>query len=110
MYPVPKSISDTFPILGTEFTHDPLASSGITKFVYALCNSCFHALASQVDFSKMLFQFRDKYEHLLRADSALAREYEHLKQDLARRYPTDRDAYTSGKTEFVASALGRHGG
>ena len=50
--------------------------------------------------------FRD----LLRADPALAREYERLKQDLARRYPTDRDAYTSGKTEFVASALGRHGG
>ena len=42
---------------------------------------------------------------LLRVD-----EYERLKQDLARRYPTDRDAYTSGKTEFVASALGRHGG
>lgn len=50
--------------------------------------------------------FRD----LLRAEPALAREYERLKQDLARRYPTDREAYTSGKTEFVARALGRHGG
>jgi GrpB-like predicted nucleotidyltransferase (UPF0157 family) len=48
--------------------------------------------------------FRD----LLRADRAIAREYERLKQNLAQRYPTDRDAYTSGKTEFVARALGRH--
>ena len=28
-----------------------------------------------------------------------------LKQDLAARYPHDRDAYTDGKTEFVAEVL-----
>ena len=61
-YPVPKPISDTFPI-GNGFTHDPLASSGITKFVYALCNACFHALAAHVDFSKMIRQFRETYQH-----------------------------------------------
>jgi GrpB-like predicted nucleotidyltransferase (UPF0157 family) len=48
--------------------------------------------------------FRD----LLRTDLAVAREYERLKQDLAQRYATDRDAYTFGKTEFVARALGRY--
>ena len=48
--------------------------------------------------------FRD----LLRANPAIAREYESLKEDLARRYPADRDAYTSGKTAFVAKALGRN--
>jgi len=47
--------------------------------------------------------FRD----LLRADTALARRYQGLKEDLAARFPSDRDAYTEGKTEFVAKALGQ---
>jgi len=47
--------------------------------------------------------FRD----LLRADPALVRRYELLKQELAARFPNDRDAYTEGKTEFVANALGQ---
>ena len=47
--------------------------------------------------------FRD----LLRADPALARQYGRLKQALAERYSTDRDAYTDGKSEFVEAALGR---
>jgi GrpB-like predicted nucleotidyltransferase (UPF0157 family) len=46
--------------------------------------------------------FRD----LLRADAALARKYELLKQNLAERYPTDREAYTDGKAVFVVEALG----
>ena len=46
--------------------------------------------------------FRD----LLRAHPALVRRYEMLKLDLAARFPGNRDAYTAGKTEFVASALG----
>jgi len=45
--------------------------------------------------------FRDR----LRADPALVRRYELLKEDLAARFPNDRDAYTGGKTEFVANAL-----
>jgi GrpB-like predicted nucleotidyltransferase (UPF0157 family) len=47
--------------------------------------------------------FRD----LLRADPVLAREYESLKEQLARRYRTDRDAYTKSKTDFVQNALSR---
>jgi GrpB-like predicted nucleotidyltransferase (UPF0157 family) len=47
--------------------------------------------------------FRD----LLRADTALVRRYEKLKEDLAARFPDDREAYTEGKTEFVANALGQ---
>ena len=30
---------------------------------------------------------------------------ERLKEELAARYPTDREAYTEGKTAFVAAAL-----
>ena len=47
--------------------------------------------------------FRD----LLRADLGLVRRYEMLKEDLAARFPDDREAYTEGKTEFVANALGQ---
>jgi len=47
--------------------------------------------------------FRD----LLRADPSLVRRYEMLKEDLAARFPDDREAYTEGKTEFVANALGQ---
>ena len=48
--------------------------------------------------------FRD----LLRADPALVRGYEKLKEDLAARFPDDREAYTEGKTEFVEDALRRN--
>ena len=47
--------------------------------------------------------FRD----LLRANPMLARQYESLKDSLAERYPTDRDAYTDGKTAFISEALGQ---
>ncbi len=45
--------------------------------------------------------FRDA----LRVDPALAREYERLKLELARRFPTDRQTYIEGKTEFVLRVL-----
>lgn len=50
--------------------------------------------------------FRDA----LRRDDALARRYEELKRRLAAEHADDREAYTSAKAEFVASALGRAGG
>jgi GrpB-like predicted nucleotidyltransferase (UPF0157 family) len=49
--------------------------------------------------------FRDR----LRSDDTLARRYERLKEELAARHPTDREAYTGGKTAFVAAALGSSG-
>ena len=62
-YPVPKPISDSFP-LGGGLTQDPLGSSGITKFIYAVCNECFHALALHVDFSDVRQQFCERFKHL----------------------------------------------
>jgi GrpB-like predicted nucleotidyltransferase (UPF0157 family) len=47
--------------------------------------------------------FRDR----LRSDSGMARDYAELKQELARRFPTDREAYTDAKAEFIRAALGR---
>lgn len=62
-YPVPRPVSDTFPIKGTGITHDPLSSSGITKFIYAMCNACFNQLAQHVDFSDMRQQFQETFQH-----------------------------------------------
>jgi GrpB-like predicted nucleotidyltransferase (UPF0157 family)/GNAT superfamily N-acetyltransferase len=45
--------------------------------------------------------FRDR----LRADPALARRYALLKHELAQRFREDRDAYTEGKSAFIARAL-----
>lgn len=45
--------------------------------------------------------FRD----VLRADPDEARRYEHLKRELAARFPDDREAYTDAKGEFVLSVL-----
>jgi GrpB-like predicted nucleotidyltransferase (UPF0157 family) len=49
----------------------------------------------------MELEFRD----LLRSGPALRRQYENLKEDLASRHPTERDAYTNGKTAFITKAL-----
>jgi GrpB-like predicted nucleotidyltransferase (UPF0157 family) len=45
--------------------------------------------------------FRDR----LRADPELAERYAALKRELATAHPTDREAYTDGKSAFVANAL-----
>jgi GrpB-like predicted nucleotidyltransferase (UPF0157 family) len=50
-----------------------------------------------------LVRFRGR----LRVDAETARRYAALKRDLAARYRTDREAYTKGKTEFVAAVLAR---
>jgi GrpB-like predicted nucleotidyltransferase (UPF0157 family) len=46
------------------------------------------------------------FRNLLRADPQLAADYAALKRDLAARHPNDREAYTAGKSTFVAAALG----
>jgi GrpB-like predicted nucleotidyltransferase (UPF0157 family) len=51
--------------------------------------------------AKAELRFRDA----LRADAALIRKYEELKDDLATRFANDRDAYTNAKTPFVAEVL-----
>ncbi len=41
------------------------------------------------------------FRNLLRADAAVARAYTEVKQDAARQYATDREAYTQAKSRFV---------
>ena len=53
------------------------------------------------EFWERHLRFRD----LLRGDQELARTYLQLKQDLALRFPTNREAYTDGKTGFIEAAL-----
>jgi GrpB-like predicted nucleotidyltransferase (UPF0157 family) len=45
--------------------------------------------------------FRDR----LRADPEFARQYTELKRRLAARFERDREAYTEGKDDFIATAL-----
>lgn len=54
-------------------------------------------------------RYRDEldFRDTLRADPATAQAYAELKQDLAQRFRQDREAYTAGKTGFVAEVLGR---
>jgi len=50
-----------------------------------------------------------KFRDALRRDSQLARRYEDLKRHLARQHGHDREAYTAGKAQFVATVLGQRG-
>jgi|SRR5579871_4867493 len=51
---------------------------------------------------RRVLRFRDA----LRSDAGLCQRYASLKQALAQQYPTDRDAYTDAKSEFIRAALG----
>ena len=52
-------------------------------------------------------RFRDEltFRDRLRADPQVAADYAGLKRELAARYPDDREAYTAGKSTFIAAAL-----
>jgi GrpB-like predicted nucleotidyltransferase (UPF0157 family) len=54
-----------------------------------------------------MWRRRLKLRDLLRADPAEAGRYEALKRDLAARYPTDREAYTDAKTDYLESLYRR---
>ncbi|HVM16574.1 MAG TPA: GrpB family protein [Gaiellaceae bacterium] len=56
-----------------------------------------------------LWRERLAFRDALRADPALAAEYEALKLRLAREHPHDRRAYTDGKRAFVAGVLAGRG-
>jgi len=55
-------------------------------------------------------RYRDEltFCDLLREDPDLADRYAARKRELAAAHPTDREAYTDGKGNFIASALDRH--
>jgi GrpB-like predicted nucleotidyltransferase (UPF0157 family) len=58
-----------------------------------------------VVFGSAQWDERLRFRDLLRADAALARSYAALKEDLAARHRGDREAYTEGKSAFVAAAI-----
>jgi GrpB-like predicted nucleotidyltransferase (UPF0157 family) len=51
------------------------------------------------------FERRLEFRDALRADPALAREYEELKRSLADRFRDDREAYTAAKSAFIARGV-----
>lgn len=62
-----------------------------------------HADPAEVD---RHLRFRDR----LRADPAACSAYQSLKDDLARRFPTDRMAYSTHKTAFIDAIVAGAGG
>ena len=62
-----------------------------------------HLVERKSPFHRDHILFRD----YLRTYADVARQYESLKQQLARRHPNDRDRYTDGKSDFVASILSK---
>ena len=46
-----------------------------------------------------------RFRDMLRADAGLCTAYEQLKSRLVAEHPTDRAAYTAGKSEFILAAL-----
>ena len=52
---------------------------------------------------------RLRFRDLLRADSTLADQYAALKMELARKFEFDREAYTDGKSPFIARTLASSG-
>jgi len=64
--------------------------------------SSHHLYVSPTDSEELWAQlaFRDR----LRANPALAAEYEGLKRELAVRFHDDREGYTDAKTDFVVAA------
>jgi GrpB-like predicted nucleotidyltransferase (UPF0157 family) len=53
------------------------------------------------------FEERVQFRNRLRGDAGLAQRYADLKQELAARHSSDREAYTRAKTEFIVEALSR---
>ncbi len=58
-----------------------------------------------IPYRSPLWHDRLRFRDLLRADPALAAEYATLKLDLARKFEFDREAYTEGKSPFIARIL-----
>ena len=61
-----------------------------------------HLYVSPTDSQELRAQLA--FRNRLRADPALATEYEALKRELARRFRDDRESYTDAKTAFVTAA------
>jgi GrpB-like predicted nucleotidyltransferase (UPF0157 family) len=64
-----------------------------------------HLVPTGSDWYQAELAFRDH----LRAHPVDADRYARLKQDLARRFPNDREAYTEGKSAFIARITARAG-
>jgi GrpB-like predicted nucleotidyltransferase (UPF0157 family) len=64
-----------------------------------------HIVKIDSDFWRSHLLFRD----YLRRNSAVAKEYDNLKQELANKHAKNRDAYLEGKAEFIENVLSNAG-
>ncbi len=62
-----------------------------------------------IPYGSPLWHDRLRFRDALRADSTLAADYAELKLGLARKFEFDREAYTEGKSPFIARILAAAG-
>lgn len=62
-----------------------------------------------IPYGSTLWHDRLRFRDALRADSTLAADYAALKLHLARKFQFDREAYTDGKSPFIARILASAG-
>lgn len=62
-----------------------------------------------IPYGSPLWHDRLRFRDLLRSDAMLAGQYAALKMELAQRFERDREAYTDGKSPFIARALASAG-
>src|SRR5262249_48460658 len=62
-----------------------------------------------IPYGNSLWHDRLRFRDALRNDSRLAADYAALKLDLARKFEFDREAYTDGKSPFIARTLASAG-
>jgi GrpB-like predicted nucleotidyltransferase (UPF0157 family) len=58
-----------------------------------------------VPYESSVWQARLRFRDILRSDSSVAADYAALKIELAKKFELDREAYTEGKTPFIARVL-----
>jgi GrpB-like predicted nucleotidyltransferase (UPF0157 family) len=58
-----------------------------------------------VEYGKNNWVHNIKFRDALKNNTALIKEYEQLKEDLAKKYPDNRQEYNDNKTEFIESIM-----
>ncbi|MDK1024087.1 MAG: hypothetical protein QGD92_07635 [Gammaproteobacteria bacterium] len=63
-YPTSRNVAQSFPVGEPGIYHNPLASSGLHKFIQTFCETLAKELAGSIDFEKLLSEVKDQYKHL----------------------------------------------
>lgn len=106
------SLSESEPAIAALIAAGYQYSAYKTEVMHWFCKPSFEHRTHHlhlIPFESALWQERLSFRDRLRQSAAVRAEYAALKLELARRFEHDREAYTDGKSPFIASVLGRVG-